>query len=193
MGFVIFMLLIVLAILGCWPQSSHPPLVDPTSVSHDLTLIVSPSCSSLVLICQKIFQLLLYLYDVIQENIGTSEFTCALRATASHEPSSGPPCSSRQTWRGVTDADMCSEILLFSRLLEGLLQEKHIPINAWSIGPGSFPSRYPSFFHPILLTVNYKLTLHTWIFYTTFCIFAFLANSTTRNKFSEYYVEVIWF
>lgn len=85
--------------------------------------------------------------------------TCALRATASHEPSSGPPCSSRQTWRGVTEADMCSEILLFSRLLEGLLQEKHIPINAWSIGPGSFPSRYPSFFHPILLIVNYKLII----------------------------------
>lgn len=49
---------------------------------------------------------------------------------ASHEPSSGLLCSSRQTWRGVTEAEICSEILLFNLPLVGLLQEKHIPINS---------------------------------------------------------------
>lgn len=57
-----------------------------------------------------------------------------------HEPKSGPLGSSRQTWRGVTDAEICSEILLFNRLLVGLLQEKHIPINSQNIGSSYRPS-----------------------------------------------------
>lgn len=60
--------------------------------------------------------------------------TRGLRVVDSHEPSSGPLCSSRQTWRGVTDAEMCSEILLFNRLV-GLLREKRKPINLQNMDP----------------------------------------------------------
>lgn len=66
-------------------------------------------------------------------------YTCGLRAVISHKPKSGPLGSSRQTWRGVTEADICSEILLFNRLLVGLLQEKHIPINSQNIGSSYCP------------------------------------------------------
>lgn len=134
MRLVIFILLIVLAMLEwlCF-KSSASSLKSSVSASSSLHLS-SASCFSnnfLAWIKQGVYQLS---YPSLPNRIiKRIQYTCGLRAEASQEPSFGPLCSSRQTWRGVTGAEMCSEILLFSLLPVGLLQEKHTPINSQSI------------------------------------------------------------
>lgn len=92
-------------------------------------------------------------------------YTCGLRAVISHEPKSGPLGSSRQTWRGVTEADICSDILLFNRLLVGLLQEKHIPINSQNIGPSYRPSHGSLMNYAFLRLTGSSSTPHLQLHY----------------------------
>jgi len=141
MGLVIFMLLIVLAMVA-WFCLNSPVSISIELLSATSTEISSPAFwfSKVVLTCYQIISNKIILYNY--KSIAKVHHICSVlkykhkhtwglwACEAPHEPSSGLLCSSRQTWRGVTDAEICSEILLFNLLLVGFLQEKHIPINS---------------------------------------------------------------